>query len=220
MTDILVIFIKWPEPGMVKTRIGRVLGHDKAAKLYRYMVSRVIENLSPLLTKGMKICWYFDSISKTREVKNWIKNEMYALNINNLSNQIFCHQVGSDLGEKLQFVFNKYLSEGFDRVLAIGSDCITISDKIILEAFESIGRRNELVFGPCSDGGYYLVGMNDFRASLVFDGVPWSTDHVLETSLMIAQKNQLGVTLLEELNDLDSPQDLEKSCINLCDFEC
>ena len=49
------------------------------------------------------------------------------------------------------------------------------------------------------------------------DGVPWSTDHVLETSLIIAQKNQLGVTLLEVLNDLDSPQDLEKSCINLCD---
>ena len=220
MTDILVIFIKWPESGMVKTRIGRVLGHDKAAKLYRYMVSRVIENLSPLLTKGMKVCWYFDSISKTREVKNWIKTETYALNINDLSNQIFCYQVGSDLGEKLQFVFNKYFSEGFHRVLAIGSDCITISDKIILEAFESIEGRNELVFGPCSDGGYYLVGMNDFRASLVFDGVPWSTDHVLETSLIIAQKNQLGVTLLEELNDLDSPQDLEKSCINLCDFEC
>ena len=220
MTDILVIFIKWPEPGMVKTRIGRVLGHNKAAKLYRYMVSRVIENLSPLLTKGMKVCWYFDATSKTKEVKNWIKAEMHALNINDLSNQSFCYQVGSDLGEKLQFVFNKYFSQGFHRVLAIGSDCITISDKIILEAFESIEGRNELVFGPCSDGGYYLVGMNNFRASLVFDGVPWSTDHVLETSLIIAQKNQLGVTLLEELNDLDSPQDLEKSCINLCDFEC
>ena len=220
MTDILVIFIKWPEPGMVKTRIGQVLGDNKAANLYRYMVSRVIENLSPLLTKDMKICWYFDSVSKTREVKNWIKTEIFALNIYDLSNQIFCHQVGRDLGEKLQFVFDKYFSEGFKRVLAIGSDCITISDKIILEAFESIGGRNELVFGPCSDGGYYLVGMNDFRASLIFDGVAWSTDRVLETSLVIAQKNQLGVTLLEELNDLDTLQDLEKSSINLCDFEC
>mgnify|MGYP003299792919 FL=1 len=113
MTDILVIFIKWPEPGMVKTRIGQVLGHNKAANLYRYMVSRVIENLSPLLTKDMKICWYFDSVSKTREVKNWIKTEIFALNIYDLSNQIFCHQVGRDLGEKLQFVFDKYFSEGF-----------------------------------------------------------------------------------------------------------
>ena len=104
--------------------------------------------------------------------------------------------------------------------MAIGTDCITISDKIIFEAFESIGGRNELVFGPCSDGGYYLVGMNDFRAFLIFDGVPRSTDRVLETSLVIAQKNQLGVTLLEELNDLDTLQDLEKSSINLCDFEC
>ena len=65
-----------------------------------------------------------------------------------------------------------------------------------------------------------FVGMNDFRASLIFDGVPWSTDRVLETSLVIAQKNQLGVTLLEELKDLDTLQDLEKSSINLCDFEC
>ena len=62
--------------------------------------------------------------------------------------------------------------------------------------------------------------MNDFRAFLIFDGVPRSTDRVLETSLVIAQKNQLGVTLLEELNDLDTLQDLEKSSINLCDFEC
>ena len=104
--------------------------------------------------------------------------------------------------------------------MAIGSDCITISDKIILEVFESIGGRNKLVFGPCLDGGYNLVGMNDFRASLIFDGVPWSTDHVLETSLVIAQNNQLGVILPEELNDLDTLQDLEKSSIYLCDFEC
>ena len=96
----------------------------------------------------MKICWYFDSISKTREVKNWIKTEIFATNIYDLSNQIFCHQVGRDLGEKFQFVFDKYFSED----LAISSDCITISDKIILEAFESIGGRNELVFEPCSDG--------------------------------------------------------------------
>ena len=87
----------------------------------------------------MKICWYFDSISKTREVKNWIKTEIFATNIYDLSNQIFCHQVGRDLGEKFQFVFDKYFSESFQRVLAISSDCITISDKIILEAFESIG---------------------------------------------------------------------------------
>ena len=77
------------------------------------MVSIVIENLSPLLKKDMKICWYLDSISKTREVKNWIKTEIFALNIYDLSNQIFCHQVGRDLGEKLQFVFDKYFSEGF-----------------------------------------------------------------------------------------------------------
>tara|TARA_B100000963_G_scaffold311849_1_gene288983 strand:- start:112 stop:279 length:168 start_codon:yes stop_codon:yes gene_type:complete len=55
---------------------------------------------------------------------------------------------------------------------------------------------------------------------LIFNGVPWSTDHVLETSLVIAQDNQLGVTLLEELNDLDTLQDLEKSSFNPCDFEC
>ena len=62
--------------------------------------------------------------------------------------------------------------------------------------------------------------MNDFRAFLIFDGVPRSTDRVLETSLVIAQKNQLGVTLLEERNDLETPQDLEKSSISLCNFEC
>ena len=62
--------------------------------------------------------------------------------------------------------------------------------------------------------------MNDLSGSLIFDGVPWSTDHVLETSLIIAQKNQLGATFLQELNDLDTLQDLEKSSINLCDFEC
>ena len=62
--------------------------------------------------------------------------------------------------------------------------------------------------------------MNDFRAALIFDGVPRSTDRVLETSLVIAQKNQLGVTLLEERNDLETPQDLEKSSISLCNFEC
>ena len=89
MTDLLIIFLKWPEAGRVKTRIGRIIGYPEAANIYRRMVSAIIRNISPIFDDGLKICWYYDPLSKGNEVEKWIKNELGTLNVTNFSNHLF-----------------------------------------------------------------------------------------------------------------------------------
>ena len=116
MTDLLIIFLKWPEAGRVKTRIGRIIGYPEAANIYRRMVSAIIRNISPIFDDGLKICWYYDPLSKDNEVEKWIKNELGTLNVTNFSNHLFYPQIEGDLGDKLKFIFNKSFSLRFQRV--------------------------------------------------------------------------------------------------------
>ena len=220
MTDLLIIFLKWPEAGRVKTRIGRVIGYPEAANIYRRMVSAIIRNISPIFDDGLKICWYYDPLSKGNEVEKWIKNELGTLNVTNFSNHLFYPQIEGDLGDKLKFIFDKSFSLCFQRVLAIGSDCVSMTDKQILTGFISLNDKRELVFGPCLDGGYYLVGMNNPKGSIVFHDVPWSTNHVLNKSLNIAEMNQISYSLIEELDDVDKPEDLQRYSFLLNDIDC
>ena len=111
----------------MKTRIGRIMGYSEAANIYRRMVSAIIRNISPIFVDGLKICWYYDPLSKGNEVEKWIKDEIGTLNVKNFSNHLFNPQIEGDLGDKLKFIFDKSFSLGFQRVLAIGSDCVSMT---------------------------------------------------------------------------------------------
>jgi len=203
----------------VKTRLGKDLGYKKSAEIYKFLVSKVIKRISPMIDDSNAICWCFDPNYREMEIKKWIQSELDLLNINNIKDQIFWPQSSGDLGKRLKSVFNKFFEEGFQKIIAIGTDCILINDILIKSAFELLDLDNDLVFGPCSDGGYYLIGIKDFKSCVVFEGIPWSTDGVLNRSLEKAKKYDLRYALLRELFDVDTIKDFNKLGIEVSDFE-
>jgi hypothetical protein len=117
-------------------------------------------------------------------------------------------QRGKHLGERLNNIFLEKLSQGYKAVSIIDSDSPDLPKSVIKESFHLLlSKRAEVVFGPCHDGGYYLVGMRKPHPEL-FRNIPWSTENVLSVTLEIARKMGLNVKLLSTWNDLDTFKDL------------
>tara|TARA_B100001250_G_scaffold404518_1_gene420612 strand:+ start:1045 stop:1695 length:651 start_codon:yes stop_codon:yes gene_type:complete len=207
LTDLLLIFLKWPEPGRVKTRLANDIGAEKAAEIYKILVQRVIQQISPIYSQLVSICWVFDPIEKEDEMKDWIKKEFDDLGFTDLNRHIFWSQSDGGLGDRLQSAFEKAFSLNYDRIIAIGTDCIELDSRTIERALASLSSERSLVFGPSFDGGYYLVGMRSNLGLSVFRSIPWSTSKVLEQSLDRAVSLDLEYTLLEEFNDVDTLED-------------
>jgi glycosyltransferase A (GT-A) superfamily protein (DUF2064 family) len=92
----------------------------------------------------------------------------------------------------------------------IGTDSPDLPISYLEEAFHLLAERGaEVVFGPCRDGGYYLVGMKRVHAEL-FREVSWSTGKVLEESLRKAESAGLTAALLPLWHDVDTMEDLTR----------
>jgi uncharacterized protein len=113
-------------------------------------------------------------------------------------------QKGADLGQRMENAFRELLHQ-YKTIVMIGIDSPAMPGRTLEQAFELLGK-NELVFGPAEDGGYYLIGMN-VLVSEVFRKIDWGTPAVLEQS----QKAVSGrsYALLDRCYDIDVPSDLE-----------
>ena len=107
--------------------------------------------------------------------------------------------------------FEEAFQDSKGAAVIVGSDIPGVSEDIILQAFEGL-QKNDLVLGPASDGGYYLIGMkNTIPAETyprLFDGINWGTGEVLSQTLQTARESGLRLVLLEALADVDRPVDL------------
>ncbi|MDE0569529.1 MAG: TIGR04282 family arsenosugar biosynthesis glycosyltransferase [Verrucomicrobiales bacterium] len=207
MTDLLLVFLKWPEPGRVKTRLANDIGAEKAAEIYKILVQRVIQRISSIYSQLEGVCWVFDPIEKEYAIKDWITKELNDLGFTDLKRHIFWSQSDGDLGDRLQSAFEKAFSLDYHRIIAIGTDCIELDSRTIERALVSLSSERSIVFGPSFDGGYYLVGMRSNLGLSIFRSIPWSTSKVLEQSLDQAVSLDLEYTLLEEFNDVDTLED-------------
>jgi glycosyltransferase A (GT-A) superfamily protein (DUF2064 family) len=101
---------------------------------------------------------------------------------------------------------NEAFAEGAERVRLVGSDLPGLSLEILREALDNLGR-SDLTLGPATDGGYYLIGLNEPCPEL-FAGPMWGSAEVLDQTLEIARSLCLSVALLPYLDDVDRPEDL------------
>ncbi len=120
-------------------------------------------------------------------------------------------QVGAGLGERLANAFAQLFSRGYTTLAVIGTDSPDLPLAYMDEAFARLeSGEEEVLFGPTEDGGYYLVALRCSHPEL-FQGVPWSTDKVLEVSLQRAAEAGLRAGLLPHWYDVDEPSDLTRS---------
>lgn len=185
--QLLIVFVKNIKLGKVKTRLAKTIGNEAAFEVYKELVA-ITEKATATLDFD-KAIYFSDTIVDTK----WKNTEKKV-------------QFGVDLGARMQNAFTDGFNLGYEDIILIGSDLPDISKIIIESGFKAL-KINEVVFGPAEDGGYYLIGMSKLH-SFVFDDKPWSQSHLLDVSLNELNKNNVGFSLLEILNDIDTYEDL------------
>ena len=187
--EALIIFVKNPELGKVKTRLAATVGDEKALEVYKKLLEytrQVTKNISQ-----DKWVFYSDRI----DYNDLWDNDHYHKDV----------QSGNDLGRKMLNAFKQCFDKGYETVCIIGSDMMEIDKLTIQKAFESL-KVNDLVIGPAKDGGYYLLGMNKLHPTL-FEGKKWSTGSVLNDTLSNVERQNLSYIKLETMNDIDTESD-------------
>ena len=190
----LVIFMRLAKPGEVKTRLARTLGVEAAVKFYYKCVGHLLRETKKL-PASIASCIYYTPRKGREDIRNWVGSgfRLYP-------------QAGGDLGERLEAAFRDQFKLGIKKVIAVASDVPDLSAPDIEEAVAALDKT-DLVIGPNTDGGYYLIGMADFHPALFYN-ISWSTEVVYQQTLSIAARLGLNVYKLRSLDDIDTEGDL------------
>lgn len=194
---MLLIFVKYPEPGKVKTRLAKDIGSANAAALYRKMAENIICNLSKL-TDYTKII-FFHPPERKNDIMRWLQ----------YGGLYFIAQEGHSLGERMSHAFSHAFSQGAKKAVIVGTDCPELKRQTIIRAFEKLDDA-EVVIGPSYDGGYYLLGLRRFIPG-IFQHIDWSTDQVLDQTMKKLRLSGILSERLEMLRDVDTIEDLTNS---------
>lgn len=192
---LLVVMAKEPVAGRVKTRLSPPLSPTEAAGLYRCLLEDRLMEMKALEGIDLALAYtpeYTEKSFSTLVPKNF---------------KLF-YQYGENLGDKLINIFRDNLAKGYEAVSVIDSDTPDLTRFIMLKSFDVLfSCHADVVFGPCIDGGYYLVGMKNNHPE-IFKNIPWSRRNVLSVSLQKAEQLGLSVGLLPQHNDIDTHEDL------------
>ncbi len=191
--DVLGVFVKAPTPGQVKTRLAADLGAPGAAELYRVLGRGVV---SACVSPGYDTAVWFAPADARRTVREWLQG---------LGVDAFRAQAPGALGVRMAAAFLRHFRDGARRVILIGSDCPAIDSRLVSTALAELGQH-DLVLGPAHDGGYYLIGLRRAVPQL-FRGIAWSTEAVLEQTLVRARRLRLRPAFLPVLRDVDTASD-------------
>ncbi|MDP2157648.1 MAG: TIGR04282 family arsenosugar biosynthesis glycosyltransferase [Nitrospirota bacterium] len=119
----------------------------------------------------------------------------------------FIPQHGDDVGERMDNAIRELLACGAEKAVLTGADIPDLSAEIIVKAFAALDQA-DIVIGPAADGGYYLIGMKKPHSE-IFQGIPWSTERVFETTVCRIRKLQLSYISTITLSDIDRLEDLK-----------
>ncbi len=190
---VLMVFIKNPRLGKVKTRLAKSIGEAHALAVYKELLRLTKSVTDPLqVTKQL---WYSSFIDRN---DIW-PDDIYDKRL----------QKGADLGKRMQHAFQKAFDEPVEKAVIIGSDCSALTTNIIRQAFQALDNHR-VVIGPARDGGYYLLGMSQYYPD-IFTNKSWSTPSVFTETIEQLQEQNISYTLLPKLNDIDTYEDLKAS---------
>jgi uncharacterized protein len=190
----LIVFVKAPRAGQVKTRLAGAIGEVAACAAYRQLAAALLGRLTAI--PNVELCYSPDDAAG--EIEPWLLRDSWRAR----------PQGSGDLGQRLIRAFDHAFARGRRRVVIIGSDCAEISVDDIRVAWSAL-RTRDVVLGPARDGGYWLIGLRMLHREL-FDDIPWSTENVLNRTVGKARAAGLEIELLRELSDVDTFQDWER----------
>ena len=204
----IVLMTRWHAIYRCKSRLSKDIGAFKAAKIQEKLTNHTINVAKRIQTEGLAdIKIAIDGIG-INAAKKWAKfNQINTVAI----------QGPGNLGTKMKRQFLKTHSEKVlshqlqNPILLIGTDLPSISHFELIQALQILNHR-EMVLGPSSDGGYWLIGLSKKLLNPLcawpFSGISWGSDKVLQKTIQLASLNHINYQLLQTKNDLDNIMDL------------
>jgi glycosyltransferase A (GT-A) superfamily protein (DUF2064 family) len=198
--NVLMIAARAPRPGETKTRLGRAIGMERAARLYAAFLADLAARLLPPPDGAWEVVWTYsppdaDFRGELRAVAGAVPDGVR-----------FVPQIAdTDWGRRQSALLRWGHEQGYARTVLIASDSPQLSPAIISDAF-TVLERHDVVLGRVHDGGYYLIGQRGYRELLA--GVPMSTPSAADGVILSARRLGLGVGEVPATFDVDVEADL------------
>lgn len=199
--DRVIVFGRYPEPGKTKTRLIPALGPVGAADLQRRLTERTLNTVSSPPHGGKREIEFCYEGGSTHKVLRWIGKSIPC-----------SRQSPGDLGERIYSALKRAFKKADRRVVLVGTDIPGLTPEHVEKAFDAL-RESDVVLGPSTDGGYWLIGMK--RPLDLFTHISWSTRRVLEETQSRAKDHGVKVHLLDTLRDIDTFEDLRQSGLEM-----
>ncbi|MHB1850519.1 MAG: TIGR04282 family arsenosugar biosynthesis glycosyltransferase [Acidimicrobiales bacterium] len=197
MTDerAVLVMAKAPRPGLAKTRLAPMLGDDRCASLQATLITRAVAVATSVAPGATFVA--FDPPDARGELAGLVPPGVELV-----------PQRGGHLGERLAAAVTDVYAVHLGPLVVVGTDIPLLEARHLHDAFAALAGGDDVVLGPAYDGGYYLAGMNRPEPSL-FDIAPqlWGGPGVLAATVARVEADGLRGHLLEELRDLDTPED-------------
>lgn len=194
MTRALMVFAKLPRAGDVKTRLGETLGMENAAAVYEEFARHAFALAAELEREGVTVYVFHAPGVDGRAFASWVGRPFQ-----------FVEQEGTSLGDRMRNAFHRTFVEGSKATVIIGTDVPELDRPTIDAAFSRLAVA-DIVIGPSTDGGYYLLAMKP-PVKDIFTGIPWSSSRVFRETESRLHSLSLTYTLLPEFADIDTGED-------------
>jgi rSAM/selenodomain-associated transferase 1 len=191
----LLVFVRAPEPGSVKTRLAAAIGNDAALRIYRRLAEHTLREAAALAGEAVQVRVHHTPAQAGDAVRAWMG-----------AGPVYLPQAEGDLGARMEDAFARAFAEGADQVVIVGSDLPELSAGLLRRAFDLLDAH-PAVLGPARDGGYYLLGLAH-PVPGIFGGIAWSTAEVLAATLARFRAAGIEPAMLEALADVDEVGDL------------
>jgi rSAM/selenodomain-associated transferase 1 len=192
----VLVFLRSPRKGTVKTRLARRLGSEFTLALYRCFVEDLLQTLGE---RHLPVTVCYHPARDAQRVRAWL-GKRYD----------YQPQGGGDLGERMDDAFRRvfHAPAGVRRAVLVGTDFPDLPGSVFDEAFRTL-CHTDAVFGPTADGGYYLVGFRrEGYCAAGFRNIPWGTSTVLEGSTTALADAGRRHRLIRRWRDVDRYEDL------------
>ena len=193
MNDHLIVFAKDPKPGKVKTRLFSRFSPEDAAGLYRAFILDTLKKALSVSADCHLLCYApADAEASMRGIagQGWILTP----------------QSEADLGVRMATSLRHSLNSGAERVILIGTDIPSLPSNNLTQAFDAL-KDNDVVLGPSTDGGYYLIGVKADHPGL-FKDIEWTTSTVFASTTRRIQRAGLRLALVPPWYDVDTPEEV------------
>lgn len=191
-----MIFVKYPAPGKVKTRLGAEIGNRLATDLYHLFIELTLDLGRRAAPDAIYIA--YEPEERWNDFKRLIPSGFDCF-----------PQHGKDLGQRMLNAFEHVLTQSPNKVIILGSDSPTLPVHIVKDAFKRLDA-SDLVLGPAEDGGYYLIGLKKVCTG-IFENIQWSSASVLQNTVERASNMGITYSLLTEWYDVDELEDLKRA---------